>query len=80
MKTRRYLSEEGHMYPNLDCGENVVVTRVCCWPSAWSGVLLEKLLPRIWWNPNVHYHAYKIPTILLILSQVNPFHVLPVFL
>jgi hypothetical protein len=33
--------------------------------------------PRMWWNPNFHYHAYKIPTFLLILSQMNPLHVLP---
>jgi len=45
MKTRRCLGEEGYMYPNLDCGESVNVTRVCCWPSAWSGVILEKLIP-----------------------------------
>ena len=34
--------------------------------------------PRMWWNPNVHYYAYKVQTFLLILSQTNPVHVLPV--
>jgi hypothetical protein len=37
-----------------------------------------KAAPCMWWNPNVHYHAYEIPTFLLILSQMNPVHVLPV--
>ena len=44
MKTRRCLDEEGYMYPTFDCVASVVVTRVCCWTTAWNGVL-EKLLP-----------------------------------
>jgi hypothetical protein len=35
--------EEGYMYRNFYCGESVVMSSVCCWPTAWSGVLLEKL-------------------------------------
>jgi len=44
MKTSRCLDEEGYMYPTFNCGESVVVTRVCFWPTVWSG-FLEKLLP-----------------------------------
>ena len=43
------------------------------WEANWFAASQE--IPRILWNPKVHYRTQKLPLPVLILGQPNPVHI-----
>jgi hypothetical protein len=45
------------------------------WEAASHAATLE--LPKILWNPKIHYYVHKSPPLALNVSQINPVHTTP---
>ena len=50
-----------------------LLTYLRSWEANWFAASQE--IPRILWNPKVHYRTYKRPPPIPILGQPNPVHI-----
>ena len=73
-----YICDNGHISAEY-CAVNILTYLLTYFLTPWSRVL-EKLtgsaasqeIPRILWNPKVHYRIHKYPPPVPILSQLHP--------
>jgi len=42
-----------------------------------NGCSASQKIPGVVWDPKVQYRAYKIPSCVPVLSQMNPVHTVP---
>jgi len=55
----------------------MLINELQCLSSEANNHLASQEILRLLWNLKIHYRSNKIPSLVLVLSQMNPIHTFP---